>query len=133
MYEASLQSKDLLKELIDNNPLQAEIKGSSQEAPLVTEEEKEKVKEAERKIEVQQQKMEEIVLAEGGEVVDKPKVHIHSATGKKVREDAKKAQEIRKKHAEKMKMIKSQNRKNMNPAFFSNAKGSVDENKGVGF
>lgn len=128
-----MENDEALKELINNNPLLANIEGSAPHLP--SEEEKQQEKEQERKIEAKQEKMQEIVLEESVcEPTDKPKAHIHSATGKKVREDLKKAKEIRKKHAEKMKQVKGgQFRKNINPAFFSNAKGAVDENKGWAF
>ncbi len=99
-----------------------------------TEEECASEREAERKIEAKQQSMEDIVMAEGGAVADsKPKAHIQSKSKTKSKEEEKKARELRKKHAEKMKQIRSQNRKAINPAFFSNAKGAVDENKGWAF
>ena len=125
LYEAGVDSQLQLKELVGRNPLLADI-----EVPAPPEEERLREREAERKIEAKQQIMEEIVRTEGGAVLEGPRPHVRSKTKKKADEEAKRAQELRKKHNEKMRQIRSQNLQSINAAFFSNAKGAIDENKG---
>ena len=71
--------------------------------------------------------MKNIVLGEGGSQASiKTKVHIQSSSKKRAKDAAKYGKQIYKKHAEKMKQLKSGRfRKEVNPGFFSNTKGEM--------
>lgn len=120
----------LLKELVETNPLLAKIEGEAQN--MLIEEVKQKVEAEEKKMEDRKQNMTDIILDDGGtELTLKDKPHILSASVKKGIEEAEKAKNIHKKHKEKLKKVKPGfNRKNINPAFFSNAKASANNKQG---
>eukprot|EP00826_Nyctotherus_ovalis_P028399 TRINITY_DN22441_c0_g1_i3.p4 TRINITY_DN22441_c0_g1~~TRINITY_DN22441_c0_g1_i3.p4 ORF type:complete len:149 (+),score=53.66 TRINITY_DN22441_c0_g1_i3:574-1020(+) len=110
-----------------SNPLLAKIEG----APVSAEEDKAQTNEAERVIEVRKQNIEGIIQEEGGAEVTRFKEPIKSATAERELKEKQRGKEIYKQHKDKMRKIKGGSfKKNINPAFFSKPKASIDSNKG---
>jgi hypothetical protein len=130
LYEVAEGNEKSLKELIVSNPLLGKIEGVVAEA--LTEEEIHQIREAERKIEVKKQNMENVMLEEGdAEVSTKPKESIKSATAKREQKEKEKGKALYKQHMKRMKKLcAGSHKKKINPKFFTKPKEDIDNNKG---